>query len=90
VRALFKDKANVHHPPDNCSDTGYGLAKLDSWLGNGKWDVIWFNFGLHDLKWLDATGKYVTPGTGRQNVRSRNTRRTSGHRPTLEKRPGPR
>ncbi len=24
------------------------MKKLDVWLGDGKWDVIHFNFGIHD------------------------------------------
>jgi lysophospholipase L1-like esterase len=24
------------------------LKKIDVWLGDGKWDVIHFNFGIHD------------------------------------------
>ncbi len=26
--------------------------QLDSWIGDRKWDVIHFNFGLHDLKYM--------------------------------------
>ena len=48
VRALLTGKANVHRPPTNCSSTASGLKNLDAWLGPGKWDVIHFNFGLHD------------------------------------------
>ena len=28
------------------------LANLKTWLGDGKWDVIHFNWGLHDLKYV--------------------------------------
>ena len=28
--------------------TATGLKKMDVWLGDGKWDVIHFNFGIHD------------------------------------------
>ena len=66
VRELLKGKANVHRPPTNCGDTARALKDLDKWLGEGKWDVIHFNFGLHDLKYLDASGKYVDPTKGRQ------------------------
>ena len=66
VRELLKGKANVHHPAENCSDTRHGLAALDKWLGKQKWDVIHFNFGLHDLKYLNAKGEYVTPEEGKQ------------------------
>jgi acyl-CoA thioesterase-1 len=66
VRELLRDKANVHRPPANCGNTTQGLAHLDQWLGEGKWDVIHFNFGLHDLKYLDAEGRYVGPPKGKQ------------------------
>ncbi len=66
VRELLHDKANVHRPPANCGNTAQGLAHLDQWLGEGKWDVIHFNFGLHDLKYLDGEGRYVVPPKGKQ------------------------
>ena len=62
VRQHFAGRANVHRPPDNCGPTIFGLEQLDGWLGAGKWDVIYFNFGLHDLKFLDAKGTYIVPG----------------------------
>ena len=66
VRAKLKDRANVHHPAENCGPTERGLAQLDKWLGTNHWDVIHFNFGLHDLKYLDENGKYVDPAKGKQ------------------------
>lgn len=48
VRAALKGKANVHRAPENCGPTKNGLKKLDIWLGTGKWDLIHFNFGIHD------------------------------------------
>jgi len=50
VRALLAGKANVHRIPTNGGPTTNGLTNLDQWLGAGKWDVIHFNWGLHDLK----------------------------------------
>jgi acyl-CoA thioesterase-1 len=50
TRALLKGKANVHRIPANGGSTKDGLAKIEGWLGTGKWDVIHFNWGLHDLK----------------------------------------
>lgn len=56
VQELLKGKANVHRPLTNCGPTTRGLESLDSWLetgGAGKsWDVIHFNWGLHDLKYM--------------------------------------
>ncbi|MCD6048658.1 MAG: hypothetical protein K0Q55_61 [Verrucomicrobia bacterium] len=48
TRAALKGKANVHRAPENCGPTANGLKKLDVWLGKGNWDVIHFNFGIHD------------------------------------------
>ena len=48
VRKAMAGKANVHRAPENCGPTANGLKKLDIWLGVGKWDVIHFNFGIHD------------------------------------------
>lgn len=66
VRAKLAGKANVHRPPENCGDSARGVASLDQWLGPGKWDVIHFNFGLHDLKYLDAKGQLAAPEKGKQ------------------------
>ena len=51
VRAALAGKANVHRAPENCGPTANGLKKLEVWLasaGSTKWDVIHFNFGIHD------------------------------------------
>lgn len=50
VRKALAGKVNVHRAPENCGPTANGLKKLDIWLGDGKWDVIHFNFGIHDRK----------------------------------------
>jgi len=50
TRTFLAGKANVHKAPENCGPTANGLKKLDHWLGDGKWQVIHFNFGLHDSK----------------------------------------
>lgn len=48
VRTALAGRANVHRAPENCGPTANGLRKLEVWLGTGKWDVIYFNFGIHD------------------------------------------
>jgi acyl-CoA thioesterase-1 len=55
VRKLLEGRANVHRIPVNGGATEVGLANMKKWLGNGKWDVIHFNFGLHDAKHSSAT-----------------------------------
>jgi len=62
VRQRLAGRANIHRPPDNCGPTIFGLEQLDGWLGQGPWDAIYFNFGLHDLKYMDAKGTYIVPG----------------------------
>ena len=48
TRKYLAGKANVHRAPENCGPTARGVAKLDVWLGKEHWDVIHFNFGIHD------------------------------------------
>lgn len=55
VREKLRGKANVHRIPQNGGATEVGLDKMKSWLGDGKWDVIHFNFGLHDAKYNSET-----------------------------------
>lgn len=61
VRKLLAGKANVFRPvtadgqgPVNCSGTTAGVKGIDDWLAGRKWDVIHFNWGLHDLKHVTA------------------------------------
>jgi acyl-CoA thioesterase-1 len=70
TRELLNGVANVHRIPTNGSSTDVGLKSLDAWLATDgadkKWDVIHFNWGLHDLKhWkdgkLDLAGPQVNP-----------------------------
>jgi len=59
VREALAGKANVHRAPTNCGPTIRGLEQIDKWLGDGHWDVIHFNWGLHDLKKIQ--GKHQVP-----------------------------
>ena len=68
VRDELKGKANVHRPATNCGPTTRGVEMIDSWLAGGKWDVIHFNFGLHDLKYIDEQGKNTPPEKGHVQV----------------------
>lgn len=52
VRKLLEGKANVHRIWENGGPTSNGIQKIDAWLGSGKWDLIHFNWGLHDLKYV--------------------------------------
>ncbi|OGV73013.1 MAG: hypothetical protein A3K19_17730 [Lentisphaerae bacterium RIFOXYB12_FULL_65_16] len=52
VRKALAGKVNVHRAPTNCGPTDTGLKCMDVWLdqGAGKWDIIHFNFGIHDRR----------------------------------------
>ena len=67
TRELLASVANVHRPPDNCRSTKYWREQLEGWLGDGRWDVIHFNSGLHDIVWM-LDGQGVKAGTGAHQV----------------------
>jgi lysophospholipase L1-like esterase len=69
VRALLKGKANVHRIPVNGGATEVGLANLKEWLGAGQWDVIHFNFGLHDAKFASETEQRASREQYVENLR---------------------
>jgi len=48
VRKLLYGKANVHRVKGNCRYSAFGAEHIDSWIGEGDWDLIHFNFGLWD------------------------------------------
>ena len=59
VQQLLDGRAVVVRPmqnegrsAENCEGTTLGVERIDDWLAldGGRWDVIHFNFGLHDLK----------------------------------------
>ncbi len=69
ARAALAGAANVHRPKANCGPTTHGVQMVESWLGNGKWDVIHFNFGLHDLKSMFDNYYQVSPDDYERNLR---------------------
>lgn len=70
VRAALAGKANVHRPNTNGGPTTTGIAGLDKWLGDGKWDAIHFNWGLHDLKQMDGGKRQVPIDEYEKNLRT--------------------
>lgn len=68
VQEILKGKAILIKPeqldedgkPTSCEGTTMGVKNIDAWIGETKWDVIHFNFGLHDMK-------HVKPGTNRNS-----------------------
>ena len=61
TRELLKGKTNLHRIPTNGGPTTKGLAEIEKWLGNRKWDLIHFNWGLHDLKFMGKDGTNLVP-----------------------------
>jgi acyl-CoA thioesterase-1 len=68
LQEQLKDIAVVTHNEGNAQHTAYGLKKLDEWLGDTRWDVIHFNFGLHDLKYVDERGRNASVETGKHQI----------------------
>ena len=66
VKGILLGKVDVSRPLNanggyqNCEGTTSGVKNIDIWLEDGNWDVIHFNFGLHDLK-------HVVPETGKNS-----------------------
>ncbi len=48
VREQLAGKANVLRIPENAGQSSKGVERLSQWLSLQKWDVIHFNWGLHD------------------------------------------
>tara|TARA_B100001057_G_scaffold238907_1_gene239161 strand:+ start:734 stop:1408 length:675 start_codon:yes stop_codon:yes gene_type:complete len=67
VKKNLIGKANVFQPTyydkngkskSCCGGTSEGVKKIEIFLSDIKWDIIHFNFGLHDIKHIDpVTGK---------------------------------
>jgi acyl-CoA thioesterase-1 len=70
VREALKGRASVHRIPANGGPTKNGIANIEKWLGTGKWDVIHFNWGIHDLKYMPDGKRQVEPGDYEKNLRT--------------------
>lgn len=70
TRKLLEGKANVHRIPTNGGPTKNGVTNIAKWLGSSKWDVIHFNWGIHDLKYMPDGKRQVEPADYEANLRS--------------------
>lgn len=70
VQQQLRGKANVYRIPDNGKSTRYGIQNIQYWLGDGKWAVIHFNFGLHDIAVMPDGKRQVSPEEYEKNLRS--------------------
>tara|TARA_A100001011_G_scaffold162982_1_gene171547 strand:- start:375 stop:1064 length:690 start_codon:yes stop_codon:yes gene_type:complete len=59
VKDALLNKVDLHRPIlpnggfENCAGTSKGLKNISEWLGDIPWDLIHFNFGLHDIKHIN-------------------------------------
>ena len=53
VRNYLTGKAFVFWNQENATDTRNGLRKIKNFIGKKHWDVIHFNWGLHDLRCIN-------------------------------------
>jgi acyl-CoA thioesterase-1 len=71
TRDLLAGIASVHHPPENCQSTEYGLVKIEEWLGSTPWDVIHFNWGIWDAHHFTVDDSFrTTHAEYEQNLRT--------------------
>ena len=70
VKRLLADDFVVVRPRENCAGTTKGVANVDRWLQleGGGFDLIWFNFGLHDLKRVKPDGKNSNDAADRRQA----------------------
>jgi len=67
VQDTLAGKADVRRIPTNGGPTSRGVESIDSWLGEEKWNVIHFNWGLHDLKYI-GDARQVPPDQYKENL----------------------
>ena len=63
VQAAAKElggKVRIQFPPSgSVNDSGTALTQIDSLLGETKWDIIYFNFGIGDLFYKDPSTREI-------------------------------
>ena len=66
VQKSLVGKADIRRPLlpnggfENCGGTSKALKRIYNWIGDTNWDLIHFNFGLHDIK-------HVNPVNGKNS-----------------------
>jgi hypothetical protein len=76
VKKILNGKAVVEHNNGNgnAEYTGSGIIMLDKWLGNTKWDVIHFNWGLWDMYGWRFAKKDLSPAMYKKRLETLVTR----------------
>lgn len=70
VQKELAGTAEVSRIGENGGPTSNGVAKVDEWVGQAAWDVIHFNFGLHDLKRMENGEPQVSLEDYEKNLRA--------------------
>ncbi len=68
VKRMLHDKAYIHRPRGNHQLTTFALKNYDKWIAGKDWDVIHFNWGLHDVKYIDEMGQRIEPAMGKIQI----------------------
>lgn len=58
IKEALGTSINLEHNPGNGGSTVRGMQNIEKWLGDKEWDVVMFNFGLHDMVYKDSLNKY--------------------------------
>jgi acyl-CoA thioesterase-1 len=59
VISLVGNCLSIKYIDENAGSTKNGLHKINKWLNNQNWDLVHFNWGLHDLKYTKKTDKGI-------------------------------
>jgi acyl-CoA thioesterase-1 len=70
VQKELAETAEVVRIGENGGPTSNGVAKLEEWLAKSRWDVVHFNFGLHDLKRMEDGAPQVSLDDYEKNLRA--------------------
>ena len=68
VKTLLAGKAEVHCSA-NAFSTGYSKTRIKNWIGSEKWDLIYFNWGVHDIKYMKNGKQNVSPDAYEKNLK---------------------
>ncbi len=79
VQRRLADVANVYRAPANCRSTRQTRNELEMYLGDKKWDLIHFNWGIHDVTHVNEAGEATPPPEGHRQVRPEPYRRNLRH-----------
>ena len=81
VKEMLSGSATVEHNEGNARHTGYALGKIQEWISAGDYDIILFNWGLHDLCYRHPDSKVYG---NRDKIRGKLTHTLDEYRTNLD------